>query len=178
MNIDWENQFELLQQENTLICDAKGFFERNTDRLCGEKMPYFGPNITKINVMILENELGLAHTLSTILEGILGLGSMIKICHTTEMALPLLQIHKFDLIISDWRLAGMDFVARVRQSLPDIPLLIMTTADTDQIEEQTPAVSGYYIKKPFEISELTRVIDQLLHLGIEDSFPALPSDDT
>jgi two-component SAPR family response regulator len=127
--------------------------------------------------MILENELGLAHTLSAVLEKNLGVGSRVKVCSTAEVALQMLQIHKFDLIISDWRLAGMsgmDFISQVRQSFPEMPIIFMTAFGTDQIEEQAQAVSDYYINKPFEISELTRVIDQLLHLGMADSFPPLP----
>jgi DNA-binding response OmpR family regulator len=144
-------------------------------------MQYLGPNITKIKVMILEDEFGLAHTLSAVLEKNLGVGSSVKVCGTAEVALQMLQIHKFDLIISDWRLpgmSGMDFISQVRQSFPEMPIIFMTAFGTDQIEEQAQAVSDYYLKKPFEISELTHVIDQLLHLGMADSFPVLPSQQT
>ena len=140
-------------------------------------MQYVGPSITKITVMILEDELGLAHTLSAVLEKNLGVGSSVKVCSTAEVALQILQIHKFDLIISEWRLpgmSGMDFITQVRKSFPDLPIIFMTAFGTDQIEEQAQAVSDYYIKKPFEIAELTQVIDQLLHLGVADSLPTPP----
>ncbi len=130
-------------------------------------MQYLGPNIAKIKVMILEDEHGLAYTLSAALEKNLGVGSSVKVCSTAEVALQMLQIHKFDLIISDLRLPGMsgiDFITQVRQSYPDLPIIFMRAFGTDQIEEQAQAVSDYYIKKPFEIAELTQVIDQLLHL--------------
>ena len=143
-------------------------------------MPYLGPNITKIKVMILEDELGLAHTLSAVLEKNLGVGSSVKVCSTAEVALQMLQIHKFDLIISDWQLpgmSGMDFINQVRKSFPDLPIIFMTAFGTDQIEEQAQTVSDYYINKPFEIAELTQVIDQLLHLGMADSIPAHPAEE-
>jgi len=143
-------------------------------------MQYLGPSITKIKVMILEDELGLAHTLSAVLEKNLGVGSSVKVCSTGEVALQMLQIHKFDLIISDWRLpgmSGMDFITQVRKSFPELPIIFMTAFGTDQIEEQAQVVSDYYLQKPFEIAELTHVIDQLLRLGIDDSFPPHPSHD-
>ena len=130
-------------------------------------MQYLGPSMTKIKVMILDDELSLAHTLSAVLEKDLGLGSMIEVCSTAEAALQMLQIHKFDLIISDWRLpgiSGLDFITQVRQSLPEIPIIFMTAFSTDRVEDQVLAVSDYHLKKPFEISELIHVIDQLLHL--------------
>src|SRR5690242_2316535 len=135
-------------------------------------MQYLGPNMTNIKIMILEDELALAHTLSEALEKNLGLGSNVKACSTAEVALQMLQIHKFDLIISDWRLpglSGLDFITQVRKSQPDLPIIFMTAFGTDQLEEQAQALSDYYIQKPFEIRELTCAIDQLLHLRIDDS---------
>src|SRR4051812_3034217 len=100
-------------------------------------MQYLGPSITKIKVMILEDELGLAHTLSAVLEKNLGVGSSVNVCNTAEVALQMLQIHKFDLIISDGRLpgmSGMDFITQVREGFPNLPIIFMTAFETDQIE--------------------------------------------
>jgi len=118
-----------------------------------------------IKVMILEDELGLALTLSAALEKSLGLGSAPKVCTTAEAALQLLQINKFDLIISDWRLpglSGLDFIARVRKSLPEIPIIFMTAFSTEMAKEQAEAMSNVFIEKPFEIPEMLQIVSQLL----------------
>jgi CheY-like chemotaxis protein len=117
--------------------------------------------------MILEDELGLAYTLAAVLEKNLGVGSSVEVCSTAEVALQMLYRHEFDLIISDWRLPGMsgtDFISQVRQSLPAIPIILMSAFDLSQKEKPLQAGYEYYIKKPFEISELTQMINQLLHL--------------
>ncbi len=121
--------------------------------------------MTGTKIIILEDELSLAYTLSAALEKNLGANSVVKICSTAEVALQMMQIHKFDLIISDWQLpgiSGLEFITQVRQSLPDVPIIFMTAFGTEQLEEQAQIVSDYYIKKPFEIPELTYAIDQLL----------------
>ena len=131
--------------------------------------------MSELKIMILEDELSLAYTLSAALEKNLGGDCVVKICSTAEVALQMLQIHKFDLIISDWRLpgiSGLDFITQVRQSLPDVPIIFMTAFGTKQIEQQAYTVSDYYIKKPFEIPELTYAIDQLLHAKQEVHHPA------
>ena len=131
--------------------------------------------MTNIRIIILEDELSLAYTLSAALEKNLGADSFVKICSTAEVALQMMQIHKFDLIISDWQLpgiSGLEFITQVRQSLPDVPIIFMTAFGTDQLEEQVQTISDYYIKKPFEIPQLTNVIDKLLHL--EQEPPSMP----
>jgi len=128
---------------------------------------YLGPNITNVNVMILEDELGLAQTLAAVLEKNLGVGSSVKVCGTAEVALQMLQMHPFDLIITDGRLpgmSGMEFITQVRLSLPNIPIIFMSAFGTGQPEGPAQAAYDYYIKKPFEISELTQMINRLLHL--------------
>jgi two-component system, OmpR family, phosphate regulon response regulator PhoB len=130
-------------------------------------MQYLGPNITKFKVMILEDELGVAHTLAAVLEKNLGVGSSVEVCRTAEVALQMLHMHKFDLIISDWRLPGMsgtDFITQVRQSLPAIPIILMSAFELNPREQPAQPEYEYFIKKPFEISELTQMINQLLHL--------------
>ena len=127
-----------------------------------------------MKILILEDELGLAYTLSAALEKDLGRDCVVKICNTAEVALQMLKLHKFDIIVSDWRLpgiSGLDFITEVRQSLPDVPIIFMTAFGNDQLEEKVLSLSNYYIKKPFEIKELTQVIGRLLHRKNGDAYP-------
>lgn len=118
-----------------------------------------------IKVMILEDELGLALTLSAALEKSLGLGCTPKVCTTAEAALQMLQMQNFDLIISDWRLPGMsglDFIALVRKSLPEVPIIFMTAFSTDVARKQAEVLSNVFIEKPFEIRDMLQIVSQLL----------------
>lgn len=119
-----------------------------------------------MKIMILEDELGLAYTLSAALDKELGGDCTVKICNTAEVALQMLKIHTFDLIVSDWRLpgiSGLDFITQVRELLPDVPIIFMTAFDSEQFENQVYSIADFFIKKPFEIQEMTRVIERLLH---------------
>lgn len=118
-----------------------------------------------MNILLLEDELALAYTLSASMQKDFGDHCMVKICNTAEVALQMLKLHKFDLIISDWRLpgiSGLDFITEVRKSLPEIPIIFMTAFGSDELEEQVNSVSDRYLKKPFNIPELTEVVSDLL----------------
>ena len=120
--------------------------------------------------MILEDEISLAYTLSATLEKKLGEDTVVKICTTAEAALLLLQIHTFDLIISDWQLPGMSglgFITQVRESYPNMPIIFMTAFTSEDVEEQAQKVSNYYIPKPFEVSEFIDAVEQLLGMETE-----------
>ena len=121
--------------------------------------------MTEMKILILEDELTLAYTLSAALEKNMGAGCMVKICSTAEVALQMLKLHKFDLIISDWHLpgiSGLEFITEVRSSLPDVPIIFMTAFGTEELEEKIHSLSNHYIKKPFDIPDLTQTIDKLL----------------
>lgn len=121
-----------------------------------------------MKIMILEDEIGLAYTLSATLEKKLGEDTVVKICTTAEAALQILQIHTFDLIISDWQLPGMsglEFITEVRESLPNIPIIFMTAFTSEDVEEQAQKMSNYYIPKPFDVSEFIDAVEQLLGMN-------------
>lgn len=118
-----------------------------------------------MNILLLEDELALAYTLSASLQKDFGDSCAVKICNTAEVALQLLKLHKFDLIISDWRLpgiSGLDFITEVRKSLPEVPIIFMTAFGSEELEAQANLVSDRFLKKPFDIPELTEVVSDLL----------------
>lgn len=124
--------------------------------------------MSETKILILDDEISLAYTLSAALEKKLGAGTVVKISSTAEAALQLMQAHKFDLIITDFKLpgiSGLDFITQVRQSLPEVPIIFMTAFGSNGIAEQAQKVSDYYLNKPFEIPELTYAVHQLLGVG-------------
>ena len=84
-------------------------------------------------------------------------------------ALPLLQAHPFDLLITDWnmpKLPGIELLRAVRASPKTARLpVLMVTAEVkrEQIIAATHAgVSGYIIK-PFTASALAAKVQKILH---------------
>ncbi|KAA0271825.1 MAG: hypothetical protein DPW18_09420 [Chloroflexi bacterium] len=119
----------------------------------------------EMNVLLLEDELALAYTLSASLQKDFGDGCTVKICNTAEVAMQMLKLHKFDLIISDWRLpgiSGLEFITEVRKSMPEVPIIFMTAFGSDEFEEQVNSISDRYLKKPFNTPELTEAVSDLL----------------
>lgn len=124
--------------------------------------------MTEWKIMILEDEISLAYTLSAALEKNLGLGTVVKIATSAEAALQIMQVHKFDLIISDYKLpgiSGLDFITQVRRSLADVPIIFMTAFGSNDIAKQAKEISDYYIEKPFEVSDLAYIVHELLGIN-------------
>lgn len=84
-----------------------------------------------------------------------------------QTALPMLQSAKFDFLITDWNMPGMqgiDLLKAVRAdpALASLPVLMVTAeAKREQIVEAAQAgVSGYVIK-PFTAATLKEKIDKI-----------------
>lgn len=84
-----------------------------------------------------------------------------------QTALPMLQVGKFDFLITDWNMPGMqgiDLLKAVRAdaNLASLPVLMVTAeAKREQIVEAAQAgVSGYVIK-PFTAATLKEKIDKI-----------------
>jgi two-component system chemotaxis response regulator CheY len=94
--------------------------------------------------------------------------------HITEAsdgaaALPLLQAHPFDLLITDWnmpRLPGIELLRAVRADpkLAGLPVLMVTAeVKREQIIAATQAGVNGYIIKPFTPHALAAKVQKILH---------------
>lgn len=79
-----------------------------------------------------------------------------------ETALTLLAENKYDLIITDYKMPGMDgleFVERARALYPDIPVIIISGAmNMPELLEVANKHVNYVLKKPVEIEELISIV--------------------
>ena len=70
-------------------------------------------------------------------------------------ALAILEQQDIDLVISDWRMPGMDgpqLLAEVKQRYPQLPVIVMTAYSTVKNAVQSMRNGAYdYIAKPFDI---------------------------
>lgn len=78
-------------------------------------------------------------------------------------ALEKLKQQKFDLVISDIKMPGMDgleLLREIRESYPDLPVLFITGAGLPETIEK--AAPDGFLDKPFRISHIERLIENCL----------------
>lgn len=137
-----------------------------------------------LTILLVEDEIKLAYTLSRALEKALGKNTQIKICSTAEAALQMLHIYPIELLITDWRLPGMsglDFVTKARQLYPNLPVIFMTAFGTEEVEREVCQRFDVYINKPFEIPDFIQIVNQVIRVHqTVDPNPqtSQPSDET
>ncbi|KAF1029988.1 MAG: Regulatory protein AtoC [Pseudomonas sp.] len=81
-------------------------------------------------------------------------------------ALKVLEAEDIDLVISDWRMPGMDgpaLLAEIKQRYPQVPVIVMTAYSTVKNAVQSMRNGAYdYIAKPFDIDELDITVAKAL----------------
>ena len=138
---------------------------------------------TQITILLLEDEIKLAYTLSRALEKSFGKPRQIKICSTFEAALQILHIYHIDLLITDWRLPGMsgiELVAKARKLYPQLPVIFMTAFGSEEVEHEVFQISDVYINKPFDIPDFIQIVYQVLsvhQIVMPQTMPADTFDD-
>jgi DNA-binding NtrC family response regulator len=81
-------------------------------------------------------------------------------------ALKVLEAENIDLVISDWRMPGMDgpqLLAEIKSRFPQLPVIVMTAYSTVKNAVQSMRNGAYdYIAKPFDIDELDITVSKAL----------------
>ena len=81
-------------------------------------------------------------------------------------ALKVLEQEDIDLVISDWRMPGMDgpaLLAEIKTRYPQVPVIVMTAYSTVKNAVQSMRNGAYdYIAKPFDIDELDITVHKAL----------------
>ncbi len=84
-----------------------------------------------------------------------------------QTALPLLKSGKFDFLVTDWNMPGMDGLTllktvRADENLKDLPVLMVTAeAKREQIVEAAQAGVNGYVVKPFTAVTLKEKIEKI-----------------
>ncbi|KAB0498813.1 sigma-54-dependent transcriptional regulator [Pseudomonas vancouverensis] len=81
-------------------------------------------------------------------------------------ALKVLEAEDIDLVISDWRMPGMDgpqLLAEIKSRFPQLPVIVMTAYSTVKNAVQSMRNGAFdYIAKPFDIDELDITVHKAL----------------
>lgn len=116
-------------------------------------------------ILILDDEPLLAEMLAEILELI---GCSSTFCHSATEALKLLEKESFDLIISDFKMPGMNgqqFYEAVKQKKPEVAQRIMfMTADmkSDEMQAFLRATGNAHLEKPFTLNSVKQTVLEAL----------------
>ncbi len=90
----------------------------------------------------------------------------VMVANDGKEALALLKGNKIDLVVTDIRMPdinGLDLLLRVKKEYPQTKVIIMTAYGSSEIRrEANRRGSLYYVEKPFEISEIRKIIIDLL----------------
>ncbi len=90
----------------------------------------------------------------------------VLIANNGKEAINILNQHRIDLVISDIRMPdinGLDLLLKIRKEYPQTKVIIMTAYGSSEIhKEANRRGSLFYIEKPFEISDIRRIIIDLI----------------
>jgi DNA-binding response OmpR family regulator len=88
------------------------------------------------------------------------------IANNGKEAINILKKNKVDLVISDIRMPdinGLDLLVKIRKEYPEIKVIIMTAYGSSEVQkEANRRGSIYYVEKPFEISDIRKIIVDLI----------------
>ena len=88
------------------------------------------------------------------------------IANNGREALALMEKNKIDLVITDIRMPdvnGLDLLVKIKKEYPQTKVIIMTAYGSSDVQkEANQRGSLFYIEKPFEISDIRKIIIDLL----------------
>jgi len=118
------------------------------------------------SILIVDDEPKICHFLEVLAERD---GYRATTARSGSEALGLVQGTRFDLILTDLKMPGMnglEFIRRVKEVSPDVPIVVITGfATLETAVEALRTGADDYIAKPFNIEELRRVMKRLLERG-------------
>jgi hydroxymethylpyrimidine pyrophosphatase-like HAD family hydrolase/CheY-like chemotaxis protein len=117
------------------------------------------------SILIVEDELGVAHPLKKALDLSPNKLYQVELSSSGEDALERLQSKRFDLLISDFRLPGMDgldLLEQAQEVSPGILSILITAYGSPAVEERARRLARAYIPKPFHLRDIIQVVYGIL----------------
>ncbi len=133
----------------------------------------------KARILIIEDSLGIARALNRTLSLPQGGGHWVELHDSGEAALERLRGTRFDLLITDLRLPGMNGLAvleHARQISPETRSILITAFGSPQVEERARRLSNAYLPKPFRLHDLIQVVQRVLNEPVAHKQPSPGSD--
>ncbi|MCX6558140.1 MAG: response regulator [Candidatus Aminicenantes bacterium] len=110
---------------------------------------------TKTNILVVDDEPSICHLVSRLLEK---QGYACATCESATEAIKKIESGAYELVISDIMMPGMtgiDLLARIKKSRPDIAFIMLTAIDDHETAVRALDLGAFgYVIKPFEANEL------------------------
>jgi CheY-like chemotaxis protein len=113
------------------------------------------------NILVVDDNEFLRITVSKMLSR---LGYEVLSADSGENGLSIFLKNKFDIVLSDYEMPGMDGVAlacSIKKSSPRTPVLIMTGAGRETVLARKTTAVDEVISKPFTLAEIDETIQSL-----------------
>ncbi len=117
------------------------------------------------NVLVVDDEANLAEALCRALQLLKADPWAAESVPTAEAALARLAERRYDVLVTDLRLPGMDgleLIRRTRCLRPGTRTVLVTAYGTPEVEAQGLARADAYLAKPFSLKRFTEVITQVV----------------
>lgn len=119
----------------------------------------------KKSILIVDDEISILTVLKSSLKK-LETSCNVFTATNGEDALQLLQNQKLDLVITDYKMAGMDgleLIAAVRSIRPETRTILMTAFGDNAVQEETRKLQAYrYLTKPLEINDFRQIVQEAM----------------
>ena len=122
------------------------------------------PNLNQINTLVVDDDADMRRMIRDSLER---KGHLVSEAEEGGEGLEVLEENEFHVILSDWKMKGMDgmeFISRARYKAPTAVIIMVTSFSS--IESAVEAINlgaDSYISKPFVLSELYETIELALN---------------
>ena len=114
-------------------------------------------------ILVVDDEVGI---LDVITQHLNGRGYQVRTCGSAEQALELLKAGRFDLVLTDLKMKGMnglELCDRISGNHPDMPVLIMTAFGTLDVAIEAIRSGAYdFVVKPINFETLTTTIEKAM----------------
>lgn len=119
--------------------------------------------MTSKRILIVDDEKAILSLLKTSIELMYPEYQVVAVSNGLA-ALAELRQQPFELILTDFEmplLNGLDFASTVQQFCPDIPIILMTGSQSDNILPRAGSMNlAGFLAKPFEIKQLKEILQQ------------------
>ncbi len=128
----------------------------------------------KKKILLVEDEINSLKVFSNTLRKH---GFDVDTARTAEDGLEMLKDSYYDLIISDFKLPGMDgekFLEKVKVTLPEVPVILITAYGTIESAVNAMRKGAYtYLTKPVDLQLLVTVSREAIRLAGQDSYSTI-----
>jgi len=120
------------------------------------------PELKKLKILLVDDDEWIRDSLSIYFESE---GFRIKACRSAEAGLKILERERFDVIITDYKLPGIDgvsFLERIRLSHPAVVKIMISAYLSESVFQQAKqAGAQQLIAKPFTVETIETCLLQL-----------------